>query len=252
MQKLIGLAIFLSLISCSAEFSSSKDVVDFGSILKPHYQAKLEKSNCDKWVDVSVPVFEKSAVLSFRYSECDSTSNGQMVNFTFKPKAFFLEDYIHGAYRFPTPENLLKINPNAKLHTDIDIPIFGITRFKNESVQKYLKERKFFHKVDWDICQIKEFEKNIWTLYNLAYSEVPEVNYLPGNYATFAEFELNHEKDKAEYRDKYGVQQERNRACANEQHNWYVLLNGFMITIPNPESSAANLDPSSIKLEFLN
>jgi len=81
-----------------------------------------------------------------------------------------------------------------------------------------------------------EIGPHIWSLENPAFKSVPYPNYLIGDYATIKDWRENHEADKVDYENKYNEQRLKNRACANEQSYWYVVKDGILLTLVNPDS----------------
>lgn len=233
--------------ACGVEGLKATNTIDFGLILSPYYESELINDKCDDWQDVTISVLEQlDTTLSFRYSSCSLVAEGEIVEFQYKPQYIFSTDYVFGKYKYPTPKATFKLNPNASKHSYLSAPILGITELGTMTTREFLKSRKGLHKYDWEICKIKKIGEHIWVLENPSYKEVPDATYLIHNYANFNEYKLNHDADEAAYKNKYGEQRKKNRACANEQHYWYVAKGGILITIPNPDNLRGGINPTSI------
>jgi len=233
--------------ACGAQDSTPNGVVEFGNILAPHYQSALNNIKCNNGRDVTIPLFDgQSQTISFSYDLCRDDTEAEIVNFTHKSMFAPSKDYVIAKYKTLTPEAVFSINPEAQKYTYLDIPIFGVVKLEGLSPETYLKSRKRIHKIDWSICEIKKWDENIWGLENPSFKEIPAETYTIGNYASFSEWKLNHEADEVKYREEFGKQKLKNRACGNEQHYWHVAKDEIMITIPNPANFAGGVDPTKI------
>lgn len=233
--------------ACGTQNSTPNGTIEFGDVLEPHYQSVLNDINCDNGRDIIIPIFDgQGQTLSFQYDSCNDDTEGEMVDFLYKSESLALENYVFGKYRFLTPESFFKVNPDAEQYTYLDIPLFGVAKLEGLSPKEHLKNKNNFHKIDWNICEIKKWDKNIWGLVNPSFREVPTETYTINNYSSISEWKLNHEADKVKYREQFGEQKLKNRACGNEQHNWYVVKDGILITIPNPAHFKGGVNPNTI------
>jgi len=137
-------------VSCGVKHQDTVETVDFGDILRPYYETALSLNACQSREEVIIPVFGSvNHTISFDYNACGSDADGEMVNFSFKKKVITLDDYVWG---------------NVEDYLYIDIPLFGVTQLTEKSVDAYLKARKTFHTIDWNICKIQKIGPHIWRL----------------------------------------------------------------------------------------
>ncbi len=250
-NKTIFLMLAVTYTACGIQNSTPNGTtIEFDDLLKPHYQSALHNLNCDNVRDITIPIFDgQGQTLSFSYISCVDDTEGQIVDFSHKSGFFISENYVLGKYKILTPASFFEVSPDASKYIYLDIPILGVAKLEGLSPEDYLKSKNPFNKFDWNICQIKKWDENIWGLENPSFKEVPAETYTISNYSSFSEWKLNHEADKVKYREKFGDQKLRNRACRNEQHNWYVAQDGILITIPNSENYSGGVNPTTIVYE---